>query len=217
MMPRFFLLLTALLLMSAISPEPDPGQARYLPLVVGHPEVEVIGCQGEPQTWGWLQTTFGPVTVEHGPGPRLLSLACDDSGVSALVVTVRHLDGTPAQGQTVIRYWPDAPLLPPDLQGWRDRGVYGLTKESKEVYKAMDKVIFDYANSLISPDNLRAEMEQEMGETSPGPHYIVAAYPRPGAVMTQIVMQSIKEIQNKSGKAKVDSKQLISFLKDLMK
>ena len=94
---------------------------------------------------------------------------------------------------------------------------YGLTKESKEVYKAMDKVIFQYANSLISPDNLRAEMEQEMGESSPGPHYIVAAYPRPGAVMTQIVMQSIKEIQKKTGKMKVDSKQLISFLKDLLK
>ena len=57
---------------------------------------------------------------------------------------------------------------------------YGLAKESKEVYKAMDKVIFQYANSLISPDNLRAEFEQEMGESAPGPHYIVAAYPRPG-------------------------------------
>ncbi|MFA5784971.1 MAG: GH116 family glycosyl hydrolase [Phycisphaerae bacterium] len=33
---------------------------------------------------------------------------------------------------------------------------YGMVKESKEVYKVMDKVIFDYANSLISPDNLRA-------------------------------------------------------------
>jgi uncharacterized protein (DUF608 family) len=38
---------------------------------------------------------------------------------------------------------------------------YGLVKESKEVYKAMDKVIFQHANSLISPDNLRAELEKE--------------------------------------------------------
>jgi hypothetical protein len=52
----------------------------------------------------------------------------------------------------------------------------------------MDKVIFDYANSLISPDNLRVEMEQEEGEDAPSPHYIVAASPQPGAVMTQIVM-----------------------------
>jgi len=94
---------------------------------------------------------------------------------------------------------------------------YGLTEESKEVYKAMDKVIFQHANSLISPDNLRAELEQEEGESAPGPHYIVAAYPRPGAVMTQIVMQHVKELQKQSGNTKIDSKQLKSFVTDLMK
>jgi hypothetical protein len=94
---------------------------------------------------------------------------------------------------------------------------YGLVKESKEVYKVMDKIIFDYANSLISPDNLRAEMEQEEGEDAPGPHYIVAAYPRPGAVMTQIVMQHIKDLQKKKGTEKIDAKSLQSFVKDLMK
>jgi hypothetical protein len=52
---------------------------------------------------------------------------------------------------------------------------YGLVKESKEVYKVMDNVIFQHANSLISPDNLRAELEQEEGESAPGPHYIVAS------------------------------------------
>ena len=94
---------------------------------------------------------------------------------------------------------------------------YGLAKESKEVYKAMDKVIFQYANSLISPDNLRAEFEQEMGETEPGPHYIVAAYPRPGAILTQIVMQFIREQQKQPGKGKVASGKMVSFLKTLMK
>ena len=94
---------------------------------------------------------------------------------------------------------------------------YGLTKESKEVYKAMDKVIFQYANSLISPDNLRAELEQEEGESEPGPHYIVAAYPRPGAVMTQIVMQHVKELQKRTGTTQIDSKQLKSFVTALMK
>jgi uncharacterized protein (DUF608 family) len=94
---------------------------------------------------------------------------------------------------------------------------YGFTKESKEVYKAMDKVIFQYANSLISPDNLRAELEQEAGETAPGLHYIVAAYPRPGAVMTQIVMQHIKELQQKTGNIEIGSKQLNSFITNLMK
>ena len=94
---------------------------------------------------------------------------------------------------------------------------YGLTKESKEVYKAMDKVIFQYANSLISPDNLRAELEQEEGESEPQPHYIVAAYPRPGAVLTQIVMQFIKELRTKKKTGEIDSGRLKSFVTALLK
>jgi len=68
---------------------------------------------------------------------------------------------------------------------------------------------------LITPDNLRAEMEKEAGELTKGPHYIVAAYPRPGAVLTQIVIQHIKELQKQTGKTKIDSKQLNSFVSDL--
>jgi uncharacterized protein (DUF608 family) len=92
---------------------------------------------------------------------------------------------------------------------------YGLAKESKEVYKAMDRVIFQYGNTLISPDNLRAEMEKEAGETTKGPHYIVAAYPRPGAIFTHIVMQFIKELQQESGAIKIESRHLNSFVKAL--
>ena len=94
---------------------------------------------------------------------------------------------------------------------------YGMSEESKEVYKVMDKVVFRHGNSLITPDNLRAELEKERGESTAGPHYIVAAYPRPGAVMTQIVMQCIKAIQKQTGCNKVDSQQLIPFISDLMK
>jgi uncharacterized protein (DUF608 family) len=94
---------------------------------------------------------------------------------------------------------------------------YGLVKESKEVYKAMDKVIFQHANSLISPDNLRAELEQEEGESAPGPHYIVAAYPRPGAVLAHIVIQFIKSLQKRMNTTKIDSQLLSSFVANLMK
>jgi len=94
---------------------------------------------------------------------------------------------------------------------------YGMVKESKEVYKVMDKVIFQHANSLISPDNLRAELEQEEGESAPCPHYIVAAYPRPGAVMTQLVMQHVKELRKQKGNKIIDSKNLKSFVTTLMK
>ena len=93
---------------------------------------------------------------------------------------------------------------------------YGLTEESKAVYQAMDKVIFQHANSLISPDNLRAELEQEAGESAPGPHYIVAAYPRPGAVLTQIVLQYIKAIKEQTGLTTIDSDRLKPFITNLM-
>jgi uncharacterized protein (DUF608 family) len=94
---------------------------------------------------------------------------------------------------------------------------YGMVKESKEVYKKMDKVIFQHANSLITPDNLRAELEQEEGELTAGPHYIVAGYFRPGAILTHIVIQFIKELQKQTGSTKIDSGRLNSFVKTLMK
>jgi hypothetical protein len=78
-------------------------------------------------------------------------------------------------------------------------------------------VVFDYGNSMITPDNLRAEFEQEAGESAPGPHYIVAAYPRPGAVWTHLIMQHIKDLQAKNGATIIDSKSLISFLSELLK
>jgi hypothetical protein len=92
-----------------------------------------------------------------------------------------------------------------------------MAEESKEVYKAMDKVIFQYANSLISPDNLRAEMEKEGDESVAGPHYIVAAYPRPGAVLTHMVINFIQEQQRETNTATIDSEHLKSFVIDLMK
>jgi len=92
---------------------------------------------------------------------------------------------------------------------------YGLVEESKDVYNAMDKVIFRHGNTLISPDNIRAEMEQEDGETEPMYHYIVAGYPRPGAVMTHLVLTYIKELKDKG--VKVEPGHLESYAEDLMK
>jgi uncharacterized protein (DUF608 family) len=92
---------------------------------------------------------------------------------------------------------------------------YGLVKESKEVYKVMDKVIFQYGNSLITPESVRPTFEKEAGETKAGPHYIVGGYPRPGAVLTQLVMQFVKEQQRRTGAAKTDSPTLNSFITDL--
>jgi len=93
---------------------------------------------------------------------------------------------------------------------------YGMTRESKEVYKYMDRVVFDYANTMITPDNLRAELEKEAGESKPGPHYIVAAYPRPGAVWTHLVMNHIKALQAKTPSKTIESPDLIPFFPALL-
>jgi uncharacterized protein (DUF608 family) len=94
---------------------------------------------------------------------------------------------------------------------------YGFVRESKDVYNHMDRVVFEYGNSLITPDNLRAEMEKEAGESAPGPHYIVAAYPRPGAVWTHLALQRIRELQARGKTKTVESQSLIDFVSDLIK
>ncbi len=93
---------------------------------------------------------------------------------------------------------------------------YGMAKESKEVYKHMDRVVFEHANSMITPDNLRAELEQEEGESAPAPHYIVAAYPRPGAVWTHLVMEHIMGLQARKGSKTIGSADLAPFFPGLL-
>ena len=70
---------------------------------------------------------------------------------------------------------------------------------------------------MVTPDNLRAELEKEAGETVAGPHYIVAAYPRPGAVWTHLVMNHVKDLQAKGKSNTVDPKDLIPFFPNLLK
>ena len=94
---------------------------------------------------------------------------------------------------------------------------YGMVKESKEVYKHMDRVVFDYGNSMVTADNLRAELEQEAGESKPEPHYIVAAYPRPGAIWTHLVMNRVKDLQAKTKSKNIESKDLMPFFGELLK
>jgi uncharacterized protein (DUF608 family) len=94
---------------------------------------------------------------------------------------------------------------------------YGMVRESKDVYKHMDRVVFDYGNSMITADNLRAELEKEAGESKPCAHYIVAAYPRPGAVWTHLVMNHVKDQQARTKSKNVASQDLVPFFPELLK
>jgi hypothetical protein len=60
-------------------------------------------------------------------------------------------------------------------------------------------------------------LEQEAGESKPGPHYIVAAYPRPGAVWTHLVMNHVKDLQARTKSGTVESPNLIPFFAGLLK
>jgi uncharacterized protein (DUF608 family) len=93
---------------------------------------------------------------------------------------------------------------------------FGMIRESKDVYQHMDRVVFGCGNTLITPDNLRAEPEKEPGESAPGPHYIVAAYPRPGAVWTHLFLNRIKGLRARSKSKAVDSESLQACLADLV-
>ncbi len=93
---------------------------------------------------------------------------------------------------------------------------YGMVKESKEVYKVMDKVIFQHANSLITPESVRPTFEKEAGESTKGPHYIVAGYTRPGAIYMQLMIQNVKELQKRTHTARIDSRLLKSFVTALL-
>lgn len=93
---------------------------------------------------------------------------------------------------------------------------YGMSRESKAVYAQMDKVIFQHGHSLISPESVRPTLEKEKGETKKGPHYIVAGYPRPGAIFTQLAIQHVKHLQEQTGKQQVEPAKLQSFVAEMV-
>lgn len=93
---------------------------------------------------------------------------------------------------------------------------YGMYKESKQVYKQMDKVIFGHGHSLISPESVRPTLEKEKGETKKGPHYIVAGYPRPGAIFTHLAIQHVKELQQQTGSQCIEPSKLRLLVVELL-
>lgn len=86
---------------------------------------------------------------------------------------------------------------------------YGLCDESKDVYAMMDTIIFGHGNSLNTAESVRPEYEKQEGEKKAGPHYIVASYPRPGAVYDILFLNAIKqEWENNPGVEYISSEKL---------
>lgn len=69
---------------------------------------------------------------------------------------------------------------------------YGMHEESRQVYEKMDEIIFKHGNSLNTAESVRPEIEKQPGERKAQPHYIVASYPRPGAIYDTLYLSAIK-------------------------
>ncbi len=94
--------------------------------------VRVLDYDGVERDWDWLVATFGDVWVEPGDGSACLTELRAIRDDSTLNVRVEDAEGRPVDGIPVVFHWSDAPLLPPELVGCYDRGVYGGTGEHIE-------------------------------------------------------------------------------------
>jgi uncharacterized protein (DUF608 family) len=90
---------------------------------------------------------------------------------------------------------------------------YGMAKESKEVYHLMDTIIFDHGNSLNTAESVRPKYEKQPGEKKAGPHYIVASYPRPGAIYDILFLNAIKEEWRKNPDAEYISTEKLQAIR----
>jgi hypothetical protein len=99
---------------------------------MGQPRI--VDRQGQEKDWAWLVAQFGPVELERagvaqGNVYRVVEIR-EVQGPAVQVVNVVDPGGTPIEGIRVVRFWPDAPLLPdwpPPTSLWRNRGVFGDT------------------------------------------------------------------------------------------
>jgi hypothetical protein len=69
---------------------------------------------------------------------------------AAIVVKTISEAGEPLVGAPVARYWPDAPVLPPDRQHWQERGVIGYTNVDGDTGFGMGEGDY-YAPPTIPP------------------------------------------------------------------
>jgi len=81
---------------------------------------------------------------------------------------------------------------------------YGMTEESKDVYKVMDEVLLQRDNTSTSPESVRPEENK----------FIVKGYPRPGAVWTQLPLFFFKA-QKKAGKKITTPQEMKAFMQGI--
>jgi hypothetical protein len=112
---------------------------RTLLPVVGHnysstlaiPELIILDKDGMEKDWDWVIDTFGALEIaraERGAAYRVCTL--QEEHVQVTIKVRAAEEENPVPGVTVIRYWPDAPLLPPEMVDWHDRGDQLVTNDA---------------------------------------------------------------------------------------
>jgi hypothetical protein len=108
----------------------------------------IYDALGNVKTPAWLTAKYGPITVctlDPAVAAWRVYALCEDANypsqkkvsrpdwwpkplaAAALVAKTLSEAGEPVAQVPVARYWPDAPLLPPDQALWQPRGVIGYT------------------------------------------------------------------------------------------
>jgi hypothetical protein len=126
----------------------------YLPAILKPPcgPVRVFDKDGDERDWDWLQQTFGPVWIQMGDGAACLTELRDEEGPISTTVQLLDADGQPKGGVTVVLYYSSAPVLPPELVGCYDRGVYGQTKSPPD--PAAGTIGFDISGGFYAPPDI---------------------------------------------------------------
>lgn len=130
--------------------------------------------------WAWISMGEEPFIPEDKVR-KILKTIYEHNRFTMGWATARKQNGEPSDSDQGKDVWITSNYVLAQLLDF-----YGMAKESKDVYDVMYKVIFKHGNANITPESIRPDVENGYY------HYIVAGYPRPGAILTGVIINMIK-------------------------
>ena len=116
-----------------VTPTPSPTSTPS-PL----PELAIYDMYGTLQSWDWLVSVFGPVTLVRGTNSAKVIEIREAGPHSSLIIRVEDIYGNPLVGQEVVVHWDGAPELPLDKRACGEiRGDVIFTKDNGNAEFAM--------------------------------------------------------------------------------
>ena len=110
------------------TPTPTPTSTPTPP---PPPELAIYDRFGTLQSWEWLVSVFGPITLNRGTGAAKVIELREAGPHSALIIRVENAYGDPIVGQEVVVHWDGAPMLLDSKQACGEvRGDVILSKDN---------------------------------------------------------------------------------------